>query len=129
VTNNAAQYGPTQTIVVPANFDFRVATISISSYSGAYSLDSLLAHGVVDNLILTVPPPPVEIVSGGFIGGNWQLQFNSRSNWLYSLERTTDLLTWATASSSSPGNGATLVLTDTNATASNACYRVRANRP
>jgi hypothetical protein len=129
VTNNAAQYGPTQTIVVPASFDFRVATISISSYSGAYSLDSLLAHGIVDNFIVVTPPPPVENIVGSFVGGDWKIQFISRTNWFYTLERATDFESWVAVTSPTPGNGAMLVLTDTNPPASDACYRVRANRP
>ena len=35
ISNNAAPYGQTQTILVPTNFDFRVSTLSVSSYSDA----------------------------------------------------------------------------------------------
>jgi len=130
VTNNATQYGQTQTIVVVAgNFDFRVATLSISSYSDVRSQDSILAHGVVDNVTVVTPPPPVENHSGRFVDANWQAQFTSRSNWLYILERATDLVTWTAASAIEPGNGATLTLADTNPAAGHAGYRVRANRP
>ena len=133
VTNNATQYGQTQAILVPPNLDFRVTALSISSYSDAGQpplyAGSILAHGAVDNFVVVTPLPPVENLWGGFVGETWQVQFTSRTNWLYTLERTTDLLAWATASSPSPGNGVTLVLSDTNPPASNACYRVRANRP
>jgi hypothetical protein len=129
VTNNGAQYGPTQTITVPASYDFRVATFSISSYSDAYSLDSLLAHGTVDNIALVTPPPPVGPLSGGFNGAQWEMQFASRTNWLYTLERATDLLTWSAAAPTTPGNGTVLTLSDTNPPAENAVYRVRAQRP
>ena len=130
VSNNAAQYGEAQTIVVTgSNFDFRVATLSISSYSDVRSQDSILAHGVVDNLTVVTPPSPVENLAGGFVDVNWRAQFTSRSNWNYVLERTTDLATWTEASTTSPGTGATLMLADKNPPADHAGYRVRANRP
>jgi len=53
---NGAQYGQTQTITVPTNFDFRVAAVSVSSYSDQNSDGSILAHGWVDNLVVAVPP-------------------------------------------------------------------------
>ncbi|HEX5220410.1 MAG TPA: hypothetical protein VFZ59_12640 [Verrucomicrobiae bacterium] len=129
VTNNGALYGQTQTITVPADFDFRVATLSISSYSDVRDLGSILAHGTVDNLVVTTPPSPVENLSGKFVGGQWQAQFTSRTNWLYTLERTTDFVAWEAAETDTPGNGSTLTLTDTNSSGANVLYRVRANRP
>lgn len=130
VSNNAAQYGETQAILVTANnFDFRVATLSISSYSDVRSQDSILAHGIVDNVLVVTPPPPVVNLSGEFLGASWQMQFISRSNWIYVLERTTNLTTWIAVSATAPGNGFTLMLADTNPPLSHAHYRVRANRP
>lgn len=132
ISNNAAQYGPTQNIVVPANFDFRVSAISISSYSDAIQplpAGSILAHGTVDNFVVVTPPPPVENLSGTFVGANWQVQFTSRTNWLYTLERTTNLTTWTNASLVTSGNGAMLTLIDPNPAPDAAFYRVRANRP
>jgi hypothetical protein len=129
ISNNATQYGQTQTIVVPANFDFRLTRLSISSYSDVRDIGSVLAHGTVDNLRVTVPEPPVTHLSGAFVGANWQLQFTSRTNWLYQLERTTNFTTWQAAANAVSGNGGTLGLTDFNPPLSNAFYRVRANRP
>ena len=98
VSNSIASLGATFT-------DFRVDAISISSYSQAgqdttiYTnadgstviyAGSLLAHGVVDNFVLTLPPPPVQNLAGVFSNGLWQTQFISRSNWVYTLERTTN---------------------------------------
>jgi hypothetical protein len=129
ISNNATQYGQTQTIVVPANFDFRLTSLSISSYSDVRDIGSVLAHGTVDNLSFTIPEPPVTNLSGAFAGANWQLQFTSRTNWLYRLERTTNFTTWQVAANAVSGNGGTLGLTDFNPPLSNAFYRVRANRP
>lgn len=129
VTNNGGPYGEPQLIVLPAEFAFRVGTFSISSYSGAYSLDSLLAHGTVDNLTIVTPAPPVEHLSGEFNGAAWQLAFPSQTNWLYTLERSTNLPAWTAVAPVVAGNGAFLQLTDPNPPASGATYRVRAQRP
>ncbi len=132
ISNNAAQYGQMQNIVVPANFDFRVTTLSISSYSDAIQpppAGSILAHGTVDNFRVTVPEPPVQNFVGAFVGANWQVQFTSRTNWFYTLEGTTNFTTWNAAMITTPGNGSILTLTDSNPAPAAAFYRVRANRP
>ncbi len=129
VTNNSGQYGDTQTIIVPTNFDFRVATFSISSYSDVRDIGSILAHGTVDNITITTPPPPVENFSGAFNGDVWQAQFMSRSNWVYSLERTANFDLWTSTTGSMTGNGGMLILQDTNPPTGATYYRVRAQKP
>jgi hypothetical protein len=110
--------------------DYRVDVFSISSYSsiGAYE-SSVLAHGIVSNLVVTVPPPPVQNFTGNPAGHLWQGQFTSRTNWLYTLESSTNLTTWTNASSTVSGNDGALLLSDPNPPAGNAFYRVRADRP
>ena len=103
--------------------------IAVSSYSDANSWGSLLAHGVVDNFVVTIPPPPVQNLSGSFSNAVWQAQFISRSNWLYTLERTGDFQSWTNVSAAMTGNATNLFLQDTNPPASRAFYRVRAERP
>jgi len=125
---NGASYGTPQTITVPADFDFRIASISVSSYSDAHADGSLLAHGTVDNMAVNPPPLPIQNLTGGFSNQVWQAQFLSRSNWVYTLERTTDFVSWTTAAVPQPGNGTDLVLQDSNAPVANAFYRVRAER-
>jgi hypothetical protein len=132
VTNNGTAYGDPQTKIVPGNVDFRVTTLSISSYSDAIQpppAGSILAHGTVDNFTLVTPPSPVENLSGGFVGADWQVQFTSRTNWLYTLERSGNSTPWTNASLATLGNGGMLALSDTNSPAGMAFYRVRANRP
>jgi hypothetical protein len=119
--------------------DFRVDTISISSYSqagqdtnnysGVVYAGSILAHGAVDNFVVTLPPPPVQNLVGAFSNGLWQAQFISRSNWLYTLEHTTNFVSWNDVSTSTSGNGTNLFLQDTNAPMDKRFYRVRAERP
>lgn len=132
ISNNATQYGQTQTIVVPANFDFRVSSLAISSYSDLIQpppAGSILAYGTVDNISINVPPPPLAQPTGAFAGTTWQLQFLSQTNWSYGLERTTNFATWETLPASVAGNGATLILTDAAPPPAHAFYRVTANRP
>ncbi len=111
--------------------DFRLDMISVTSYSATNDPfgDSILTHGTVDNLAVTLPPPPVQNLTGAFSNNVWAVQFLSRSNWLYTLERTTDLQSWTNVLPAVSGNGTNLFLPDTNPPASRACYRVRANRP
>ena len=114
--------------------DYRVDTIAISSYSDAgqdpeFGEGSILAHGAVDNFVVTVPPQPIQNLSGAFSNSVWQVHFSSRSNWVYTLERTTNFQSWAAASPSVSGNGINLSLSDTNTISGNAFYRVKAERP
>ena len=90
---------------VPDGDDFRLDTFAIASYTDTGDdYDSLLAHGTVDNLIVTLPPPPVQNITvvSNAVG---TVQFGSRSNWLYTLQRTGDLQSWSPASAAVPGNG------------------------
>jgi hypothetical protein len=135
-TNGVAMFQPPDVVLTDANTsaftdsdDYRVDAFSISSYSSAGDdFDSILAHGTVDNVSLTFPHP-VENLTGGFSNGVWQTQFLSRSNWVYNLERTTDLLSWSSVSPATSGTGTNLFLQDTNPPAKSSLYRVRAVRP
>lgn len=110
--------------------DYRVDTFSVSSYSDCGDpYDSLLAHGTVSDLAVTIPPPPVQNMTGGLTNNAWQVQFTSRNNWLYTLMRTTDFQTWTPAAAPASGNGTTLLLTDTNTPSASAFYRVLAQKP
>ena len=84
---------------------------------------------MVSNLVVTVPPPPVQNLSGTFGNGHWQAQFISRTNWLYTLERTADFSSWTDVSATASGNGTNLFLSDDKAPADTGFYRVRAERP
>ncbi len=109
--------------------DFRVDALSISSYQDDGYGDSIHAQGVVDNFVVTLPPPPIQNLTGAFSNAVWQAQFCSQSNWLYTLERTGDLQCWTNVSPATPGNGINLFLQDVNPPADKAFYRVSASRP
>jgi hypothetical protein len=109
--------------------DFRVDTISINSYQDDGFGDSIFAQGTVANFVVTIPPLPIQNLIGAFSNGVWQVQFISQSNWLYTLERTVDFISWSDVSTSIGGNGTNLFFQDTNPLTDRAFYRVRADRP
>ncbi len=109
--------------------DFFVDMFSVSSFSSiGDDYNSILAHGAVDNIVVTLPPP-VQNVTGGFSNSVWLVEFDSRRNWLYTLQRTTNFISWTDVSVPAGGNGTNLFLQDTNAIMDKALYRVRAARP
>jgi hypothetical protein len=109
--------------------DFQVDMFSISSYSSTGDdYDSVLAHGSVGNVVVTLPPS-AQNLTGGFSNGIWRVQFTDHTNWLYTLERTTNFLSWVDASPATDGNKTNLILQDANPPTTRAFYRVRAERP
>jgi hypothetical protein len=131
MTRNGATFGPIQDATLGTNFtDFRVDHFAVCSYSDAEFAGSVLAHGIVDDITITAPELPVTKVTGGFEGGLWRVEFASQPNWLYTLQRTMDLVLWADVSPVTAGTGSVLVLQETNsANASSVFYRVKAERP
>ena len=109
--------------------NFLIDTVSVTSYGN--SGNSLLAHGTVDNFVVTLPPPPVQNLAGAFSNNVWQAQFISQSNWLYTLQRSADLHSWSnvSVSTSISGNGTNLFLPDNNPPPDKSFYRIRADRP
>lgn len=134
ILTNGVPFVPIHPVKLSNTFtDFRVGAFAIESYSDAGQNPSyggsILAHGILDNISLTFPEPPVRNLFLGRTNNQWQASFNSSSNWVYVMERTTDLTNWNAASSVVSGNGGLLGLTDTNTASSIAYYRVRAQRP
>jgi hypothetical protein len=109
--------------------DYRVDTFSISSYQDDGLGDSIYAQGVVANLAITLPPPPIGNLAGGFTNGIWQVQFCSQNYWQYTLQRTANFQCWTNVSPAVSGNGTNLFLQDPNPPAGRAFYRVSASRP
>lgn len=130
MTRNGEPFGPIQNVLLGGNFtDFRIDHFAICSYSDEGADGSLLAHGVVDNISVTVPDPPVRMISGSFSNEVWQVGFQSRSNWLYALERSTDASAWTQVTDAAAGTGELLELMEGNPPTTNALYRVHAERP
>jgi hypothetical protein len=135
VTTNGIPAGQLPPLVLNSNNgffdsdDFSVDTISVSSYSSAGDYyDSVLAHGSVGNIVVTLPPP-VQNLAGAFSNGAWQVQFTDHAGWLYTLESTTNFISWTPVSAPMAGNGTNLFLQDTNPPGEKAFYRVSAQRP
>jgi hypothetical protein len=108
--------------------DFRIDTLSISSYQDDGFGDSILAHGVVDNFVITLPPPPVQNLIGFFTNSTWQVEFTSRTNWYYNLERSTNLLSWSSVSDPVESTGTNMIFMDLNPPSNKAFYRINAER-
>jgi len=131
MTRNGATFGPIQDATLGTNFtDFRVDHFAVCSYSDAGFAGSVLAHGIVDDITITAPDLPVTKVTGGFAGDLWRVEFSSQTNWVYTLQRTMDLVSWAEVSPVTTGTGSVLALQETNsASASSVFYRVKAEKP
>ena len=139
ITRNGLPYGapPNNTIkdmTLATDRDFRVDRLAIINYTDALQVGqtqfwgSILAHGTVDNLLVTVPDPPVGNFSGVKSNATWRATFATKTNWFYSLDRSVDFATWSAASATNSGTGGVMLLQDTNAV-TNAFYRVKAVKP
>jgi hypothetical protein len=129
VLTNGVLYTALPQIYAGPITDFRLDTLSVSSYADDGSGDDILAHGMVDNFTVTLPPPPVQNLSVSMNGNIPQIQFTGRTNWLYTLQRTTNLQSWTEVSPATAGVGGTLILSDSNAPSGQSFYRIRADRP
>ncbi len=73
--------------------------------------------------------PPVQNFALNHSIGKWQGTFVGRTNWIYALERSTQLQNWTTITNTNPGANGSVTLEDTNAAAPAVFYRIRAERP
>lgn len=134
IATNGQPFAAINPVPLSAAFtDFRVDTFAIASYSDAGQSGtpkgSILAHGVVDNVAIVLPPAPIRDLRLAFVNGVCQASFLSLTNWIYSLERSTDFLSWTSVPGTATGNGATVILPDSDPLLGGAFYRVRGARP
>ncbi|HWN93921.1 MAG TPA: hypothetical protein VNT99_02720 [Methylomirabilota bacterium] len=78
---------------------FTVDTIAVMSYSDEGQFPdfagSILAHGTVDNLIVTTGDIAIEMgLAGRFENGNWRMDFDTLPGWAYFVESTVDFADW-----------------------------------
>jgi hypothetical protein len=132
-TRAGVPFGTTQTITLGAGFtDFRLDTLAIASYHDAGQFPpagSLLAHGAVDNITLSLPDPPVTQLQPALTNSLAVVRFLSRSNWLYTLQHSADLVTWTNLPATAAGTGGVLELSHPAAPAAPSFYRVQGERP
>jgi hypothetical protein len=130
MTRNGLPFGPIQDVRLNASFtDFKVDTVAICSYSDAGAEGSILARGVIDNLGVIVPEPPLIELAAWFQDQTWHVEFSALSGWFYCLERTADFQDWIEVIAAVAINNDRMILSDLNAPASRAFYRVRAEQP
>jgi hypothetical protein len=132
MARNGVAFGPIRDVRLATHFtDFRVDAVSINSYNdGGDPFGSVLARGTVDNLEVTLPDPPVFGLTGQFSNDVWQVQFASCSNWLYTLERSSNFHDWISVPPAQAGTGGALTLADPHPDSGTArFYRVRAEKP
>ena len=134
ITTNSIPMAAVNPVTLSTSFtDFRVDTFAVESYSSDGEsppfAGSLLAHGVIDNIVIITPPVPVVNLRGQFLNGQWQVSFSSRTNWSYVLEATQNFQFWSEVSERVTGNGKELTLQDTNLASLNMrFYRVKSQR-
>jgi hypothetical protein len=122
-------------LVLTSHPDLRVDSFGVSSYSDAIQTGppnfwgSILAHGILDNVNLTTPPPPVQALTLSFPQSTTTLSFFGQTNWLYTLQRSIDLTTWTSSAPPLPGHAGIVSIADTNQPAGNVFYRIAAERP
>ena len=135
ILRNGEPYGePPNNTIHPLNYtsnfgDFDLDAFSITSYSDAGQspqyAGSVLAHGMVDDVVITWPDPPIKTIQGFREGDKWVVHFEAMGSWVYSLERTADFQTWSEVAT---GTGVS-ELADDNPPVEQAFYRVSARRP
>ncbi len=138
--HNGEPYGEgAENVIRPVNYtanfgDFRVDALSIHSYSDAGQsppqfAGSLLAHGTIDDVVITWPDvlTRVAIVRRE---GEWLVAFDAVAGWNYTLERKTSIgsgSAWEDATLE-PGVNGRLELKDADPSPGQAFYRVRGER-
>jgi hypothetical protein len=133
VTTNGSSFATIKDVVLSDTFsDFNVDTLSISSYSDAGQFPdwagSVLAHGIIDNIAATFPPPPIRNMIGSLSPDGVAITFVGQTNWTYQLEQSPDFTQWSPASDVLPGanNSPMTITAPSQAEASKQFYRVRA---
>jgi hypothetical protein len=118
-----------------ATIGFQLDAFSISSYSdeGQFPGEfqgSILAHGTIDNIEITLPSSPIQLATGRLVNGSWQHEVIGEPGWLYSLEASANFETWTEVASPVAGTGSPITLTpSTPETSTLRFFRVKAVRP
>ena len=118
-----------------ATIGFQLDAFSISSYSdeGQFPGEfqgSILAHGTIDNIEITLPSSPIQLATGRLVNGSWQHEVIGEPGWLYSLEASSSFESWTEVAPPIAGTGSPITLTpSTPETSTLRFFRVKAVRP
>lgn len=114
---------------------FVLDAFSISSYSDEGQFEgpfqgSIFARGTIDNISITLPATsPIHQSTGTLVAGKWQHEVIGEPGWTYTLEASTDLGAWSSASAPMEGTGQPIHLSPTDPeTATFRFFRVKATR-
>lgn len=132
LTRDGIPFGPVPSVRLPGSFtDFRVDAVSVSSYSDDGDAEgSVRARGVVDNVVVTTPAPPVEAMTAAWANGQCEVRFRGRVGWNYGLWWSEDLGTWTAGAQLHQVAITNLILADPQAPAGGRrFYRIGASRP
>ena len=134
MTRNGAAFGPIRDLSLGNFPDFRVDTFAVISYSDALQnppqfAGSILAHGVVDNITWSVPDPPLISFRGNFAQSGFRAEFNARSNWIYRLETSSNVLDWSLVEEKQFATNGSMFLEHREISSPRNFYRVSADRP
>jgi len=105
----------------------RLVEFKLTMLSGTTTNDAS-----ADNLSFVLTPRPdarFPLLAWRMETGHWDVEFNSRTNRSYVLERSANCADWFPASLPNNGTGVRMTLTDTNPPADQAFYRVNCLRP
>jgi hypothetical protein len=115
--------------VGPDFTDYFVDTIAVSSYNDLNANGYIYATGTIANISLTTTTRPVgNFITSMLVGPAWQVQFSTRTNWTYTLQRSTDLKSWTLVSPAIPGINDILTLQDPDPPSTQAFYRILASQ-
>lgn len=133
ILRNGESIGAIRSVTFPASYgDFRVDAFSIHSYSGEGQsppdyAGSLLASGIIDDVIITFPDPPRIEMTGAKTDSGFVATTIALSGWRYELQRTGDFEQWTTVAAAN-GTGAEIELVDTTPPTTHSSYRLAASR-
>jgi len=82
-----------------------------------------------DNLSFVLAFPPIRITGQQFVEFDWRVEFTSRLDRYYVLERSRDFSLWMEVTSPIAGTGTSSVLIDTNPPPAQAFYRITSRPP
>jgi hypothetical protein len=134
MTRNGTAFGPIRDLSFVGFPDFRVDAFAVLSYSDAMQSPpqfsgSILARGIIDNVTWSVPDPPLATFRGDFTNRGFGAEFDAKSNWVYRLEASSNLVDWSVIETKSTVTNRMMLLEDTDISSTRAFYRVLADRP